>query len=89
MFGPHVADTIGYSIAARLNEEEYPRHIDEIFGSDIDKIKVQFLSHRFIEVYSANSVGGDVKEYLAITDAGKRTLSQLMTVRSKINSKEQ
>jgi hypothetical protein len=88
LFVPVHASRINDLIVARLNHRTTDQHVRDIFDGDLNKIKIQFISYRFIVSYQANAVGGGVNEYIVITEAGKLALAELMTVRRQANTEE-
>jgi hypothetical protein len=81
LFAPQSVDMMERTILSRLNQRKTDRRIDVIFRTDLDKIKIQFMSHGFIAIYSAQSVQGNVHEYIVITELGKGVLAEVMAIR--------
>jgi hypothetical protein len=53
----------------------------KIAVSDLETIRLQMVAHGLLIVYSGQSTGGGMAEFIQLTEFGKRTLIELTAVK--------
>jgi nucleoside 2-deoxyribosyltransferase len=83
IFSPLSPTIISKSIKDFIDNKNYNGKASiTIQAEETDKIKIQFIALNLIKAYQAGQVNGGLSEFIEITDFGKKTLLETMSVKS-------
>lgn len=77
-------DSFKYKIDANFVNKLSNKNYDSVYldNDDINTIKIQFLSHNLITIYSAKMVQDGIGEFIQLTQKGLQYLKQIKTVKT-------